>query len=569
MVSTTTPSLEAWFIKSLASAGNCRKHNPRGFQLSTFLSSQRPDVSSKRKQVHSVSFRRQQSTQTAETELFEELREELREELPEEPNRTKEELMELVDQYSGGSYTDQLPLLEVPSLYQPSDGPNLTVSDKVEDEWPPPHYAWPADPETKLKLEALDDALQPPYAIDPEDVYQIYKELPRPRAPYLESRTRHRLLHVLSSVERRDEHSMLRYLSVIDDMKKAAIPLLTPEWNSAISFAARYVNRSTEVEVEAALHMWRQMEAEAGAKPDDATFNILFDVACKAGKFTLAEMIYKEMQNRGLKYDRYHHVSLIHYHGLRKNGDGARAAYQALVEEGEIVDTVVLNAMISALISSYEANAAENIYERMKRIHGTQTSITLNPHTRQGQRHISRVLKRVARETKTDPERRAKFQEKKSLIAPDLHTYRILVNYFAVQAGELNKVTRLFEEMQWFYIPIHGALFLALFKGFAVHGGIRYTQWTEARLESVWKSYMSAIDAGTKNLYISRWMVMWALRAFAKCSGKKRMCEVWEEVRPKWEPDQKERDFVLGHLRTLMEAEDMSDKKFDWLLGSL
>ena len=42
-----------------------------------------------------------------------------------EPNRTKEELLALVDQYSGESYTDQLPLLEPPNLYQPSDGPHL------------------------------------------------------------------------------------------------------------------------------------------------------------------------------------------------------------------------------------------------------------------------------------------------------------------------------------------------------------------------------------------------------------------------------------------------------------
>ena len=40
---------------------------------------------------------------------------------------------------------------------------------------------------------------------------------------------------------------------------------------------------------------------------------------------------------------------------------------RALVEAGEIVDTVVLNAMISALVKAHEASAAENIYERMKR----------------------------------------------------------------------------------------------------------------------------------------------------------------------------------------------------------
>jgi len=146
--------------------------------------------------------------------------------------------MELVDQYSGESYTDQLPLLELPRLYQPSDGPHLMVSDKVEDEWPPPHRAWPADSETKVKLENLKIALRD-FSKDSEEIYQLYRALPEPRAPYLESKTRHRMLRHLAVVERKDEHSMLRYLSVIDDMKGTAIPLTTSEWTSAISFAAR------------------------------------------------------------------------------------------------------------------------------------------------------------------------------------------------------------------------------------------------------------------------------------------------------------------------------------------
>ena len=121
---------------------------------------------------------------------------------------------------------------------------------------------------------------------------------------------------------------MLRYLSVVDDMKGTAIPLSTYEWTSALSFASRYVARSTVVEVESALHMWREMEHVAGVKGNDATFNVLFDVACKAGKFTLAEMIYKEMRARGFEFTRYHHVSQIHYYGLKGDGDGARAAYK-------------------------------------------------------------------------------------------------------------------------------------------------------------------------------------------------------------------------------------------------
>ncbi|KAH8685533.1 pentatricopeptide repeat-containing protein-like protein [Tricladium varicosporioides] len=589
MVSTTAPSLEAWFIKSLASASKCQKHRSRISRPTTFLTSQRPALAGKKKQGHNIAFQRQQSTHSAEweqdgvrderwnAERDSEQGDEKRAIPRREPNRTKEELMELVDQYSGESYTDQLPLLELPDLYQPGDGPNLIVSDKVEDEWPPPFKAWPADSETKAKLNALDEALQPHMKDihDPEAIYQLYALLPGWRAPYLESRTRHRFLRALAQVEKKDEHSMLRYMSVVDDMKNSAIPLNTYEWNTAISFVARYVNRSTEVEVEAALHMWREMEHEAKIKSNSATFNILFDVACKAGKFTLADMIYKEMESRNLRYDRFHHVSLIHYQGLRRNGDGARAAYKTMVERGEIVDTIVLNAMISALVQSREPNAAENIYERMKAAHlkrGGDKGTTTPPTNFRKQRAITQNLKRIALLCHKYPEqiRIAEFQQK-SIISPNLHTYRILINYFAVEAGELDKVSKFLAEMAWFNVPVHGALFLALLKGFALHGGVRYTHWTTKRLESVWRSYLNALDVNTPDLYISRWTASWALHAFAKCEGQDRMLEVWEDLRKRWKPEGADLDFIMQVLRRLtMKAE--SDKQLEgreWALGGL
>lgn len=483
------------------------------------------------------------------------------------PNTTREELMALVDDYDGESFTDQLPLIEPPNLYQPSDGPHLTVSDKEEDEWPPPFYSWPSGPDTKAKIDLLDEALTV-FSRDPEEIYKLYRDLPAPRAPYLEARTRHRLLRHLSVVERKDEHSMLRYFSVIDDMKGVAIPLSIAEWTSAISFAARYVNRSTDVEVEAALQMWREMEHVVGVKGNDATFNVLFDVACKAGKFTLAEMIYKEMETRGFKYNRFHHVSQIHYHGLRGNGDGARAAYRALVDAGEIVDTVVLNAMISALIQGHEAHAAENVYERMKRAHLANKKSRLPPRDYKLRREINRSLTKLARTAGGDRTKLDVLHEE-SIIAPDTQTYRILINYFAVRAGEMDKVAKYLDEMKWFEIQLHGALFLALFKGFTLHGGIRYTEWTDDRLESVWKSFITAIDAGEEDLYISKWIAVWSLRAFLKCSGKSRTIDVWEEIRQRWTPSEADMDFIMKTLRPLMDGEDMSEKRFDWLLGTL
>jgi pentatricopeptide repeat protein len=557
-VTCDTAGLEDWFINSLARVASCRKQNTVP-QKCTYFTLTRQYTNVKRQRTADVScVRRPGHSKASPGETAENVF---------DTNTTREELMALVDDYDGESFTDQLPLIEPPNLYQPSDGPHLTVSDNEVDEWPPPHHAWPCAPDVKAKIALLDRAVKD-FSQDPVEVYKLYRDLPAPRAPYLESKTRHRLLRHLSVVERKDEQSMLRYFSVIDDMKSTAIPLSTSEWTSAISFAARYVNKSTEAEVEAALQMWREMEHVVGVKGNDATFNVLFDVACKAGKFTLAEMIYKEMDARGFKFNRFHHVSQIHFYGLKGNGDGARAAYKALVEAGEIVDTVVLNAMISALIQSHEANAAENVYERMKRAHLANTNSRLPPKDFKSRREINLSLLKLAKIAQDDPSKLEEFRQN-SIIAPDTQTYRILVNYFAVRAGELDKVSKYLDEMKWFQIPLHGALFLALVKGFALHGGIRYTEWTDDRLERVWKSFLQAIDEGAEDLYISKWMAVWALKAFLKCSGKSRTIDTWEEIRQRWKPSEADMDFIMRTLRPLLDGEDMAEKRFDWLLGPL
>ena len=580
-----TAAFEAWFISSLANAGNCRAHTRRCTLLPTYLRPGRPYLSSEHRPRFGFTSQRHQHTKIdlldeggnpscanptpnpASTPCrSQEQITEVEEDYEPEPNRTREELMALVDQYSGESYTDQLPLLELPRLYQPSDGPRLTVSDNPEDEWPPPHHAWPGSPKIRKSLETLRAALRDE-RIEPEEIYQLYRVLPAPRAAYLDSNTRHKMLHHLAVVERKDEQSMLRYLSVVDDMKSTAIPLNSTEWTSAISFVSRYVHKSSAVEVEAALHMWREMEHTAGVQSTDATFNVLFDVACKAGKFTLAKMIYKEMEARGFEFNRYHHVSMIFYYGMQRNGDGARAAYRSLVEAGELVDTVVLNAMISALIRSKEPNAAENVYERMKKSYIERSGSPMPPKDFKSRRHITKVLMKMALIARNDMSKQEEFQ-RRSIIAPDLHTFRILINEF-VSSGDLERTAKYLDEMYRFSIPVHGAIFNALLKGFAIHGGIRYTDWTAARLEEVWISLLKAMDDNVEGLYISKWMVVWALKAFAKCSGKSRCIEVWEEIKTVWDPGEADLDFVMGALRPLLEAADMAGKRKDWLLGAL
>jgi len=384
-----------------------------------------------------------------------------------------------------------------------------------------------------------------------ETIYERYKALPSPRISHLSRNIVRRLLHRLSVVERKSEKSMIQYMSVIDDVRAAGRSLTSGEWSSAIAFAGRCFVKVTAVEVESALHIWREMEHDAGVKGTHVTFNILFDIAVKAGKFVLAEMILKEMSNRNLRLNRFARVGIIYYHGLRGDGDGVRTAYKALVEAGEIVDTLVMNCVIAALARAGEPTAAYQVYERMKHMHAMKNGAKLPVLGWKESRELGRVLARAAERYKDDPEKRQMLQDEQSM-APNMRTYLVLVSHYAIRAGELDRVAVILDEMRFFGVPLHGSILIALLKGFTIHGGVRYTPWSKARLEGVWSSLQRALDEHMDQISLGKWMVIWILRAFAKCSGRDRMLEVWDQVQERWQPSDAELDDVHKVLHSVL-----------------
>jgi pentatricopeptide repeat protein len=452
----------------------------------------------------------------------------------------KDELLSLVDQTQDTTVEEHLQLSRDPYMrgYAPADGPDLTVSDRPDDkDFPSFHETREGgehEHEILVKLwRALQRRLRNPYKTDIEYIYGLYQSLPEPRMPYLHAKIRHALMKCLGR-EDKNSKSMLRYFAVVADIQSSGLRLTRPEWNSALSFAARYVGHSTESEAAAAMNLWKEMEHDAGISANDVTFNILFDVTSKAGNFVLSELLYKEMEKRGFKYNRYHHVSLIHFFGLKMDSDGIRAAYKEMVEDGEMIDTTVLNCVIAGLLRCGEEYAAERVYDRMKAAHERAPAMPYRNYMNDSA--ITKVLMMFAKISKRNPTLRRQFQTA-SPIVPNIQTYRILLNHYAVKMSALDKVAHYLDDMKWFLIPLHGAVFLALFKGFSLHGGPEGQVWGPQRLESVWKAFAQALAENTHGLYVDVWMAKWILRAFRRCVTQERVREVWQELKPRCEAD--------------------------------
>lgn len=352
------------------------------------------------------------------------------------------------------------------------------------------------------------------------DLFSAYKALPQPGVSYLSGGVTRLFLQRMSTPWRKSEAAMLRYLSLIDDMQLAGLPITPWEWSSAIYLAGQSFSNISNTDVSAAFNVWRQMEKIADVAARDVTFNILFDVAVKSNKFVLAEEVLREMHDRGFRLNRLGRVSLIYYYGKKGDGDGVRKAYRDFVEAGEIVDTLVLNCVMASLVNAQEPAAAEQIYERMKglqerlrkdsTIDGEKALFLKYPPpgpdkigTEMAANALGRVLLNASRLKTVLPEHHAELQNVMPL-TPDAITYRILMSYHAKTSGNVDRLTVLLDDMtRRFQIPVAPLTFQILFKGFAIHGGSNRSdaKWTAERLQIAWAACVVCLKGSrTKNI---------------------------------------------------------------------
>jgi pentatricopeptide repeat protein len=393
------------------------------------------------------------------------------------------------------------------------------------------------------------------------DIFETYTKLPSPGVVYLRQETIRALLHHLSIVDRPSPLAMQRYLSILDDMKNAHIHITRSEWTSAINLTGNAMGTVSPDDLQSALHIWRDMERRAGIKGGFVTLNVLFDLSVRAGKYQLAETFLEELHKRKLPLHRHFRVSKIYYYGILQNGNAVRNTYQDLVKAGDVVDTVVLNAVVAALIRAGEPSAAEHVFERMKRLHASK-SVPAPGHkfftrTWRDKRSLGLHLTHEARRFKQNESQEAlKELQDYAPIAPDSRTYSLLIRHQAKTAGDIDRVHDLMQEMRHNSVPLEGSIFIAIFHGFNHFGGVRYSSWTRDRLEKIWAQYLKALQESLERTWISVLAVITALKAFAKCTDSERTLKAWDEIRKMWQPNEAELERVLRMLRKLVPQGD-------------
>ena len=598
-----TESIEDFFIQSLVAAGRCSQHQRPAWHAEYRTAKERSLGIQRRALGHTT--RRDFSTSARRTQTATAF---ARDEEQPEPLISKDEYKDVVNTYGLPSDIWDEDLLSNRSRKKKQDknktnyplAPRLVIPPDKEDK--PPHTArrvlLPEDKEHEHDIEQFRRMLKrEPGTFQQDSLWRAFENLRKPRVRYLTERDIRRTFNHLTWNEfAHTPHASQRYFALLEECIQEQVPLTVVEWSAGINFAGRQMRHGTSEDVKSAIELWMKME-ESGIPANSVTFNILFYTAVKAGRFALADTIFRELRARGFQLDRYFHCSNIYYAGLRGNGDAVRRAFNDLVNADEIVDVSVMDCVILSLIRAGEPAAAEHVFGKMKALHETKFG-TKGPEHWQEQRRLFKLLSETGKALRRQKQEhvssffgtafsgddRKEQIQRAAPIAPGPGTYRLLIRYHARVSGNMDRVRELLAESKACGFHTHGSVYLNIFYGFDRHGGYAYTGWPPRLLEAFWEEFLAAsstngsfatgpdhirspdtaaedhleafhgleetedepddyLSEESRPPYFTQSMAIVVLRAFYKCCGRKRMLAVWAEIRERWKecgPEQRE-----------------------------
>jgi pentatricopeptide repeat protein len=361
-----------------------------------------------------------------------------------------------------------------------------------------------------------------------QKLFDLYCRLPKSRLPYLDRGSMETFITRLLTIPLRNQVSMLRYLTLIDDMRDSNISITRHEWNQAASLVLRAFRHTTHNEMRVAFEIWAESERARGASTSVDIFNILLDGATRVGSPQLTFSILREMRKRGLRYDRFTYTTLIMYYSSTGEVSKIREVYESLVDDGEVVDNVILNAVMTGLLRAGEEHDATQIYDFMKKA-GSMT--VTNPSSKL----VSwRTARRIAQTLKRMRGVKDYMNHVNASLGPDVATFNLFIDHHCRRA-RWDRAHRIIEDMKMFDVPLGQSVYLFLLKGFAWHGSSKMIKswWSREQLATILEI---VLDDSIGVIVWDRSMAVWVVRAVTKVYADPNiLIKVWEVIENQWE----------------------------------
>lgn len=375
-----------------------------------------------------------------------------------------------------------------------------------------------------------------------DDIWDRYQLLPSPQCAAISRTALRFILSSLASVKPKTKKVMQRYESIMDEMRAQNPPIvpLREEWDGLMAFYARMHKHPNSNDVERCLQLWQEMEAKYNVMARIATFNILLDVAVKSGNRYARDLLLQEMKSRGLRGDKYTWTTRIYAAGLDKDGAEVQRLARAMLANGEVLNILVANAIISALLRAGDHTAAERLFNAIPPAKTPLTTRKSNAEERRPQDDAralaDRRHERMNAELRFMDDQHAargdlfsgKHLPALSLLHRNEVTYNMMLKH-RCETGDFEAVSSLLQEMSDAHIHDTEAMFGSLFAGFRIHAASNPT-WSMRRLRYVFQTFLNAA-----HVRITQVLALRVVEAFAAFRDAKELERAYKALDREWQ----------------------------------
>ncbi|KAF4553262.1 Hypothetical protein D9617_7g029890 [Elsinoe fawcettii] len=368
-------------------------------------------------------------------------------------------------------------------------------------------YVEPLDEKTAPAVFRFGQLLSQPHP-ELSKVWSAYVLIPSPRVCYISESLLTDFLALLRRAKTKHHDLVQQYFTVMSDSTASNRPLSHRDLNSALHWIGRSTSLTPAQSLDRALSLFHEFESTPHVTGDTTTFNTLGHLALKADALPLVRSLLDTMTERHLQQDRYTHLLRIAYAGRTRSVPSIRGEYRAMLSAGELIDTVTLNAVIRALLDARDIISAESTFSRMKELHASRVPASPSPpsspyqipaltnpqsHDHPSKRKLAHLLKFSAWQLRHLPQARRAIQDA-TPVAPDAHTYRMLVEHHAFLSGEFERCVELLEEALALGLRVEAQTWITVWGGFERHKGLAFGGWGRAGLGRVWEGFTSCIS---------------------------------------------------------------------------
>lgn len=379
-------------------------------------------------------------------------------------------------------------------------------------------------------------------------LYESYCALPTPRPLHVGAEHLEDLVSALMGPREENDAARAVFGLVLGDVEQAGLPVSRHERNAALSMAVReyyqdaaaYTRQRAKegiktdaetLKLSAALRrgpeedsevppildnlvrLYEKVEQEPGE--DISTVNILYRFALATEDEELAGRAAARLRSGAVAADRITFLVELMRAGRRGRAGEVRQLYAELRARRLVVDVVVVNVLLKALLSCGDREGAERLFhavlaqEAQKREVETQREDvpeedrvaayeSIAPAIRGESRHMNqlRLLDLVeqiaAAHSDAPPTTDGASVQGAVRIVPDKYTFGTLFGYYCLEAGDAGAALELLPAMRAHGLALAEAHYVALFRGFARHRG---NGWTRELLKQVTQELQQRADA--------------------------------------------------------------------------